>query len=476
MLSTRAIAEFSARLGGRTIGPDDDGYDAARRVWNGMVDRYPGLIVRCHGAADVIEAVNFSRERSLLLAVRGGGHNVAGSAVCDGGLVIDLSPMKEIVVDPIGARTVRAQGGVTWGELDRETQAFGLATPGGVVSTTGIGGLTLGGGLGWLRRKYGLSCDNLVSVDIVTADGSLLTASASENPELFWGVRGGGGNFGVVTSFEFQLHPVGPEVMFAGVLYPLERARKVVRFWREFIRSAPDEVSSQAVFWTVPAVAAFPQKAHGAPVVALVATHCGSVAEGQRLLQPLRELGEPLIDLSGPAPFVQVQQLYDPFFPAGVLNSYWKSLELNRFDDEVIEAVVAAAASRPSPHTMIPIWHHGGAMSRRAAHETAYGDRGAEFLLSIDSTWDDPLENTTNIRWTRELWKDMHRFSSGSLYLNFGGFGEEGDALVRAAYGHETYERLVALKNKFDPGNLFRVNHNIRPTVNTETAAAAAEE
>jgi FAD/FMN-containing dehydrogenase len=393
--------------------------------------------------------------------------------VCDGGLVIDLSPMKRIEIDAAG-RTARAQGGVTWGELDAATQAHGLAAPGGVVSTTGIAGLTLGGGVGWLRRAHGMSCDNLLCVDVITADGTLVTANARENAELFWGLRGGGGNFGVVTSFEFQLHPVGPEVMFAGVFYPLARAHEVLRFWRDFIRDAPEEVSSQAVFWSVPAIPVFPAHMHGAPVVALVAVHCGDVAEGQRVLQPLREIGDALIDLSGPSPFTQVQQLYDPFFPAGELRYYWKSIELDRLDDEVIGAVVEAAATRPSPHTLLPIWHHGGAMSRRPAHETAYGDRGAEFLLSIDSSWADPADDESNLLWTRELWRDMHRYSSGSLYLNFGGFGEEGDALVRAAYGPVTYARLVALKNRYDPGNLFRVNHNIRPRRIEEPVVAPA--
>ncbi len=473
MTGKQSTSTLESRLGGKVVGPDDDRYDAARRVWNGMIDRRPRWIVRCDGAADVIDAVNFSRVHQLMVAVRGGGHNVAGSAVCDDGLVIDLSPMKKIDVDPI-ARTVRAQGGVTWGELDRETQAFGLAAPGGVVSTTGIAGLTLGGGVGWLRRKYGLSCDNLISVDIVTADGALRTASATENSDLFWGIRGGGGNFGVVISFEFQLHPVGPEVMFAGALYPLEQARTVVPCWRDFIRAAPEEVSSQAVFWSVPAVDAFPPHTRGAPVVALVAMHCGSPAEGQRALQPLREFGEPLIDLSGVMPFVQVQQLYDPFLPAGAFNYYWKSLELNGLDDQVLEAVITAAESRPSPHTLLPIWHHGGAMNRPSARDSAYGDRSAEFLLSIDSTWSDPADNEKNIRWTRALWNDMHRFSSGSLYLNFAGFGEEGQALVQAAYGRDNYERLVALKNKFDPANLFRLNQNILPTAAAGLPAATA--
>lgn len=462
VLTEQAIEEFESRFRGALIRPGDDGYEQARAVWNGMIDKKPALIACCTGVADVIEAVNLARTHGLLVSVRGGGHNVAGSAVNDGGLVIDLSPMKGIQVDP-ERRIARAQGGVTWGELDRETQVFGLAAPGGVVSTTGIAGLTLGGGVGWLRRKYGMSIDNLLAVDIVTADGRLLKASETENRELFWGIRGGGGNFGVVTSFEYRLHPVGPEVMLAAVMYPLEIAREVVTAWRDFMDSAPEEVSSQAVFWSVPAVPGFPEETHGRPVIVLAATHCGPAAEGERVLQPLRELGTPLIDLSGPAPYTQVQQLYDPFFPEGELSYYWKSLDLNRLDEEVIEAVIAAAWSRPSPLTLIPIWHHGGAMSRVGPEATAYGDRSAPFLLSIDTTWADPADTDENIRWTRRLWQEMHRFSSGGLYLNFPGLGEEGEALVRAAYGPETYARLVALKTEYDPANLFRLNQNIKP-------------
>ncbi len=462
MLTNKAIEDFKTSLGGELIQPGDENYDQARRVWNGMIDKRPRLIARCSGTADVIAAVNFARENRLLTAVRGGGHNVAGSAVCDDGLVIDLTPLKGVYVDP-KARKARAQAGVTWGELDRETQLFGLAAPGGVVSTTGIAGLTLGGGIGWLRRKYGLSIDSLVSVDIVTAEGEFLVASAGENPDLFWGIRGGGGNFGIVTSFEYQLHPVGPEVMFAGVLYPLDSARNVLPAWRDYMDDAPEEVSSQAVFWSVPEVPAFPKETHGKPVIAIVALHCGDVDKGQKILQPLREFGNAIIDLSGPAPYTQVQQLYDPFFPAGELCYYWKSLDLDRLDTEVMEAIIAGAASRPSRRTLMPIWHHGGKMSRIEPQETAYGDRSARYLFSIDTTWDDPAETVKNITWARNLWKKMHRFSSGSLYVNFPGLGEEGEDLVRAAHGNKTYNRLVQLKTKFDPANFFRVNQNIRP-------------
>lgn len=463
LLEGIGIESFINEFAGEIIRRGDESYDEARAVWNGTIDRYPALIARCTGVADVIKAVSFARENELLLAVRGGGHNVAGSAVCDNGLVIDLSKMTGVHVD-LDAQTARAEAGVTWRKLDRETQVFGLATPGGVVSTTGIAGLTLGGGVGWLRRKYGLSIDNLVSVDLVTADGEFVTTNERENSDLFWGIRGGSGNFGVVTSFEYRLHPVGPKVMFVGALYSLETAREILPAWRDFMDDAPEEVSSQAVFWSVPAIPDFPEETHGEPIVAIVATHCGSVEEGQRVLQPLREFDEPLIDLSGPAPYAQVQQLYDPFFPSGELCYYWKSIDLNRLDGEVIDAIVTTAEDRPSSRTLLPVWHHGGAMNRIGAMETAYGDRSTTYLLSIDSTWDDPADSEENIQWTREVWEDMHRFSDGGLYLNFPGFGEEGEELVRAGHGEEIYDRLVALKDKYDPENLFRTNQNIVPS------------
>ena len=463
ILDDVTIDSFVEAFHGRVIRPGDPDYDEARSVWNGVIDNYPALIAKCTGVADVIDAVTFARENDLLVSVRGGGHNVAGTAVCDGGFVIDLSEMNGIHVD-LDAQTARAEAGATWADLDRETQRFGLATPGGVVSTTGIAGLTLGGGVGWLRSKYGLSIDNLVSVDIVTADGEFLTASEYQHSDLFWGIRGGGGNFGVVTSFEYRLHPVGPEVMFSGALYPLDTAREILPLWRDFMADAPDEISSQAVFWSIPAVPDFPEDLHGEPIVAIVATHCGPVADGQQDLQPLRELDEPLIDLSGPAPFTQVQQLYDPFFPEEELCYYWKSLDLDRFDAEVIDALVEIAADRPCANTLMPVWYHGGAMNSVEPTETAYGPRDTTYLVSIDSTWEDPDRTEENIAWTRDVWEELHRFSDGGLYLNFPGFGEEGEELVRAGHGSEIHERLTALKSEYDPQNMFRMNQNVTPT------------
>jgi len=463
-LDEETLQGFSASVRGETLRPGDVGYDDARRVWNGMIDRRPGLIVRCAGAADVIDAVNFAREHDLVLAVRGGGHNVAGTAVCDGGLVIDLSPMRGVHVDA-PARTLRAGAGALWGDVDRETQAFGLATAGGVVSTTGIAGLTLGGGLGWLRRKHGLSCDNLLSVDIVTADGRLLTASETENADLFWGIRGGGGNFGVVTSFEYRLHPVGPMVYLCAPMYPADQpevARAALRAWRDFSAEAPDEISCEAIIWTVPPAPDFPEAVHGKPVVVLAAVATGPLDEGERILRPLREIGTPVADLSGPIPYTALQAAFDAEFPKGELQYYWKSLYLDGLGDDLIDLLLARGQERPSPQTLLGIWQLGGAMSRVPADATAFGRRDAPFLLSIDSTWADPAETERNVAWSREVWSEMHAFSSGGVYLNFPGLGEEREALVKAAYG-ANYARLAELKERYDPTNLFRINQNIAP-------------
>ena len=461
LLDETNLEFFIEGFHGMVIRPGDADYDEARSVWNGVIDSYPAVIAKCAGVADVIDAVNFARENDLLVSIRGGGHNVAGTAVCDSGLVIDLSEMNGIHVD-LDAQTARAQAGATWADLDRETQRFGLATPGGVVSTTGIAGLTLGGGVGWLRRKYGLSIDNLVSVDLVTAEGEFLTVSEHKHPDLFWGIRGGGGNFGVVTSFEYRLHPIGPEVMFVGALYPLETARNILPEWRDFMESAPEEISSQAVFWSIPEVSVFPEDVRGEPIVAIVAMHCGPAEEGKHALQPLCELDEPLVDLSDVMPFTDVQQLYDPFLPEGELY-YWKSLDLDRFDAEVIDALIRIAENRPSPNTLMPIWHQGGAMNAVGPTETAYGPRDTTYLLSLDSTWSDPADTDANIAWTRDVWEEMHRYSDGGLYLNFPGFGEEGEKLLRAGHGAEIHERLVELKTEYDPDNLFRLNQNVKP-------------
>jgi FAD/FMN-containing dehydrogenase len=459
-LDADAIQGFEEGVRGAILRPGDQGYDDARAIWNGLIDRRPALIVQCTGAADVVDAVNLAREQSLLLSVKGGGHNVAGNAVNDGGLVIDLSQMRGVHVDG-STQTVRAQGGATWGDCDRETQLFGLAVPGGVVSTTGIAGLTLHGGVGHLRRKHGLSIDNLLSVDIVTADGQLRRASAAENEELFWAVRGAGSNFGVVTSFEFQAHPVGPMVMVGAVFYPLEDARTLLPGWRDYMASAPEELSSVAFFWNVPDHEPFPPEHHGKPVLILAAVYSGSVEDGEPVVQPLRELAQPLIDLSGPWPWLGLQSGFDALFPEGQFR-YWKSRAFAELPEEAIDEIADWGARRPTPLTDITIWHHGGAMSRIDETATAYAGRDAPFLVTGEVSWADPAQSDEAIAWGREFWDAMGRHSTGGLYLNFPGLGEEKEALVRAGYG-ANYERLAALKAKYDPTNLFRMNLNIPP-------------
>ncbi len=455
------IVALRARLRGALLTSDDAGYDDARLVRNGLVDRHPALIARCSGTADVVECVNSAREHELLLSIRGGGHNVAGNAVNDGGLVIDLSQMRGVHVDPI-ARTARVQGGATWADVDRETQLFGTATPGGVVSSTGVGGLTLHGGVGWFRRKLGMSIDNLVSVEVVTADGQVRTVSRTENPDLFWAMRGAGSNFGVVTSFEFALHAVGPLVSVAAPAYALEDADQVIRGWRDFMATAPHEISSQLGFWSVPALEAFPDELHGRPIIISSAAYCGPAEEGEQALRPLRELAKPLFDLSATMPYAVLQSaFFDWAFPKGWLY-YWKSLYMRELDDAAIAEVLRWASTRPSPQSLIALWHHGGAMTRVGATETAFGRRDNPYLISFDTTWTDPNDSERAIAWTRDAWAAMHEFSDGGLYLNFPGFGEEKEALLQAAYG-ANYDRLVELKSQYDPGNLFRMNLNIPP-------------
>jgi FAD/FMN-containing dehydrogenase len=459
-LDAEALQGFVEGVRGAVLRPGDQGYDDARAIWNGLIDRRPELIVQCTGAADVVDAVNFAREQNLLLSVKGGGHNVAGNAVNDGGLVIDLSLMNGVHVDP-STQTVRAQGGATWGDLDRETQLFGLAVPGGVVSTTGIAGLTLHGGVGHVRRKHGLSIDNLISVDIVTADGELRRASATENEDLFWAVRGAGSNFGVVTSFEFQAHPLGPMVMVGAVFYPLDEVRTLLPAWRDYMVSAPEELSSVAICWSVPAHEPFPPEHHGTPVLIVAGAFSGSLEDGEPVVQPLRELGRPLIDLSGPWPWLGLQSGFDALYPKGGLY-YWKSRALAELSDAAVDEIADFAGRRPSPLTDIVIWHHGGAMSRVDETDTAYAGRDAPFLVTGEASWSDRTKTDEAIAWGREFWDAMGRHSTGGLYLNFPGFGEEKEALVRAGYGGN-YDRLAALKAKYDPTNLFRMNLNIPP-------------
>lgn len=453
---------FAVQLQGSVILPGDPDYDQFRKVWNGMIDRYPAIIVRCETVGDVVASVNFAREHELLVSVRGGGHNVAGHATNDGGIVIDLSPMKAIEVDP-ERRIAHAQPGVTWGELDRATQVYGLAAPGGEVSETGIAGLTLGGGMGYLRRKHGLSADNLVAVEMVTADGQLVTADDKHNTELMWGLRGGGGNFGIVTKFSYRLHEVGPQIAGATVMYPLDNARELLHAWRAFTQSAPDKVSSAFMIWGIPPVPDFfPEELHSQNVVILDAPYAGDPQAGTAVVQPLRELAEPLLDLSGTQSYVEMQSSFDALAPAHVQRSYWKSLNARELTDELIDRIIAHGRTRPSPQILFVIRHLGGVMGRVPAEATAFGDRGAQYNISIDSTWIDSADDERNIAWTRMVWDDLRPYSDGGVYLNFPGFQEEGLALMRAQFG-KNYTRLAALKRRYDPTNLFRLNQNITP-------------
>jgi FAD/FMN-containing dehydrogenase len=460
-ISEDTLRSFAASLRGQLIHPADASYNDARAVWNGIIDKHPAFIARCTCTSDVVTAVNFARDHSLLVAVRGGGHNVAGSAVCDGGLVIDLSAMKQIEVDAT-ARLVRAGGGVTWGELDMATQAFGLAVPGGLVSDTGIAGLTLGGGLGWLRRKYGLSSDNLIRAEVVTAGGQVVTASEADHADLFWGLRGGGGNFGVVTSFTYRLHPVEPAIMLAFVFYPRSLAQQALTFYREYNATTPDEVSSFAILGTIPSTEIFPREIHGQPYVLFAAVYAGSVEDGERVLRPLREFATPLHDLSAPLPYVEVQKLFDEDYPAHIMRYYWKSLYLQNLNDEVIAHLITNAKACPSSHSTTDIWQMGGAIGHIDEYESAYSNRHAPFLLGVEANWEKRDEDEKNINWVRDFIEDMLPYSDGSSYLNFPGFMEKGTETLQKTFGAK-YARLAEVKKQYDPTNLFRVNLNIQP-------------
>jgi FAD/FMN-containing dehydrogenase len=453
------VAAFQAQFHGEVIQPGDEAYESARRVWNAAIDRHPALVARATGVADVRAAVRFARDRGLPLAVRGGGHNVAGTAVCDGGVVLDCSPMKGRWVDP-ATRTARAQAGLLWGELDLETQVFGLATTGGIISHTGIAGLTLGGGLGWLMRKHGLAADNLLSADVVTAEGECLRASEREHADLFWGLRGGGGNFGVVTSFEYRLHPVGPIVLAGMILHPAARASEVLAFYRDYVASAPDELTTIAVLRMAPPAPFIPPEVHGQPVVVIGACYAGPVEEGERAVAPLRRFGEPLVDFIRPTPYVSHQALLDPTAPHG-LNYYWKSEYLPPLSDALIDTLVEHAWRGVTPESYTIIFHLGGAVGRADPEGSAFEDRRAAHAVVIDSVWSEPARASACIAWTRDFWEAVRPYATGRIYVNF--LGEEGPGRVRAAYGATKYERLQALKRTYDPTNFFRLNQNVAP-------------
>lgn len=459
-LDQESLEKLNNKIRGELITSQSNNYDEARSVWNGLIDKHPALIVRCQGTGDVVDAVNFAKDNELLVAVRGGGHNVAGNAVCDGGMVIDLSEMRGIHVDP-ESRTARVQPGADWGDVDKETQLHGLVTPGGQVSMTGVAGLTLGGGMGYLRRKWGLSCDNLLSAEIVTADGEIITASEDENEDLFWALRGGGGNFGIVTSFEFSLHPLGPEIYAALTIYPFEQAASVLRNWRDFALKASDEVTCDAYIWGMPPLPEVPEEMHWEPVVIIAGLYAGPAEEGESVMQPVSEMGTPIEDMSARQPYVALQSSLDPLFADGQLY-YWKSLFADRLDDEMLDRVVALADEKPSKQCLFALRTLGGAMGRVPEEATAYGNRDAMFNISIDNTWQDPSQTDQMIAWSRKAWDDLRGHTGGGVYINFAGFGENNDELTQAAYGRN-YERLQKVKAKYDPDNFFRINQNIVP-------------
>ena len=456
------MEELRARVRGEVLVAGDEGYDRVRPAFNAMHESRPDLVVRCSGTADVVDAVNFARDQGMALTVRGGGHSIAGLSAPDGGLLIDLSLMNGVLVDP-ERRLAHVQGGALWGDVDREAQAFGLVTPGGVVSDTGVAGLTLGGGYGWVRRKYGLSCDNVVEAQVVGADGEVRTASAESNPDLYWALRGGGGNFGVVTGFTFRLHPLNPIVAFAGVFYAVEDAPAVIRGWREYVDGAPDEVTSVAVSFTFPEVPDLPPVVHNRACLVVGGVYAGDLDEGLQVLKPLGSLGTPLADLSGPAPFTFVQSAFDGLFQRGQFRSYWKSQYLDELSDDAIDTFVALALDRPQPLFVLNIWPMGGAIARMGAEETAFAERTAPFMVSIDGNWEDAAFDAEGVAWVRSAWSRIGEFGNGSTYLNFTGLaGEATDTGVDSALGRNL-RRLAEVKATYDPDNLFRRNNNIAP-------------
>jgi hypothetical protein len=458
-LSRSAVEQFASRLRGELLRPGDAGYDDARAIWNGMVRRRPALIARCADASDVTTAVRFGREHGLLTAVRSGGHSMPGLSMCDDGLVIDLSGIKGIEMDP-ALRQARVAAGSTLGEYDTAAQAFGLATPAGAISHTGVAGLTLGGGMGWLHRPFGLTIDSLLSVDVVTADGTLVTASAESEPDLFWGVRGGGGNFGIVTSFRFRLHPVGPLVLAGAVVHPLERADDVLQLYRDWTSTVPDAMASIAAVFTCPPEPQFPPELHGQHVCGVIVNWVGDHGEGERILEPLRAFGPPAADTIAPIPFVDLQSSQDEKFAWG-RRYYNKNAYLDGLNSEVMEACVAHIRAVTSPLSAVAILHMGGAVSRVGPQETAYLNRQARYNLDITSIWTDPAEDDEHVGWVRGFHAAVLPWSNGGEYVNTTSMDGRRD--VRAAYG-VNYDRLVAVKNRFDPTNFFRLNQNIEPT------------
>lgn len=468
MMSELALQDLHTSLRGQLFLPDQPGYEENRKVFNALIDRHPAMIVQCAGVADVITAVKFARAHNVEVAVRSTGHNVAGISVCDGGMVIDLSVMKRIHIDP-EARTVRVEPGVTWAELNHELQVFGLAATGGYVGTTGVAGLTLGGGLGWMVRKHGCALDNLLSADVVLADGQFLSASETANSDLFWGIRGGGGNFGVVTSFQFQAHSAG--TVLAGLaLHPLSKAGEAMRFWRDFETTAPEEASNGAIMFTAPPGLPLPEPLHREPIVGIGGVWVGPLDVGERALRPLREFGPPAADTYERMPYSTAQTMGDFLWTRGSYN-YWKSNFMKSLSDQAIDTILGFVATVPSPRTVVVLEHDGdSAWSRVADDATAFGHRNWAYNIVVTSAWTDAGESDANIRWTREFWEAMRPFLAEAVYVNY--LGDVDEESVRAAYGPK-YRRLTALKDKYDPTNFFHMNQNIKPTRAVSDAGAA---
>lgn len=464
-ISAGAILALAGRLRGRLLEESDPSYDNARRIWNGMIDRRPGLIAQCAGAADAAAAVRFVRDHGLLVSVRAGGHNIAGAAVCDGGVVIDLSPMKSVRVD-LAEGQAWVEPGATLGDVDRETQAFGLALPTGINSTTGIAGLTLGGGFGWLSRKFGLTIDNLLAADVVLADGECVRASPTEHPDLFWALRGGGGNFGVVTAFRFQLHPLGPQVLAGLVAHPLDEAGKVLRAYRQALERASDELTCWAVLRQAPPLPFLPPEWHGGKALFFALCYCGEAGGAQAATAGLRSIGRPIADAVAPVAFVDWQRAFDPLLAPGARN-YWKSHDFTDLPDAAIDRLVEAARDLPDPQCEIFLGHVGGAVGRVAAEASAFPQRSAHFVMNVHARWRDAAKDRTCIAWARRFFEAMKPYAAGTAYVNF--MPADESERVEVAYGCN-YQRLAAVKRRYDPHNMFRMNQNVRPAEERKTA------
>jgi FAD/FMN-containing dehydrogenase len=465
-VSAAAIEVLAGQQRGSVLDASDASYDEARAIWNAMIDRRPALIVQCAGAADVVNAVRFARDNKLLVAVRGGGHNIAGNAVCDGGLMIDLSPMKSLRVDAV-AKRAWVEPGATLADVDKETQSFGLALPTGINSTTGIAGLTLGGGFGWITRKFGLTIDNLLSADVVTANGELVRASPMENPDLFWALRGGGGNFGIVTSFEFKLHEFSPQVLSGLSVHPFDDAQTVLEQYRQALETAPDELTCWAVMRQAPPLPFLPEEWHGKEVLVLAICYCGDLEAGEKATAKLRSIGKPIADVVGPNPFAGWQQAFDPLLTPGARN-YWKSHDFTEFSDATIGILTDAVRELPGPECEIFVGHVGGAAGRVAADATAFPQRNSHFVMNVHARWREPKMDQACIGWARNLFEAAKPYAAGTAYINF--MPEDEVDRVEAAYG-SNYQRLAEVKRRYDPQNLFRMNQNVRPAEGLGVAA-----